>query len=127
MTAPENRSVADDGVQRTVRVGSMPYRDPQGIRRRANAGAVVEVHPSDVARFDRLNVLAGEVWERDVHGNPVQVHTPDPTSDETPSPYPPVDAVAATEDASSSVPETDAEKKAPRKAPAKKAAVGGSE
>lgn len=126
MSAPENPSAAEASVRRTVRVGSMPYRDPQGVRRRADAGTVVEVHPDDVDRFDRLNVLAGEVWERDMHGNLVQVHTPDPTS-ETPSPYPPTDAVAATENASVSVPETDAEKKAPRKAPAKKAAAGGSE
>lgn len=48
------------GVERTVRMGSMAYLDADGVSRRAECGAVVQVHPSNVERFDRLNVLAGE-------------------------------------------------------------------
>ena len=47
-----------DGVKRTVRLGSVVYPDPAGRIRRADHGCDVLVHPDDVARFDRLNVLA---------------------------------------------------------------------
>ncbi len=50
-----------DGVKRTVRLGSMAYVDPDGRTRRADCGAEVLVHPDSVARFDRLNVLPGEI------------------------------------------------------------------
>lgn len=45
------------GVERTVRMGSMAYTDPEGKLRRADCGAVVQVHPDAIERFDRLNVL----------------------------------------------------------------------
>lgn len=48
------------GVERTVRMGSMAYLDPDGRMRRADCGATVLVHPDAVERFDRLNVLAGQ-------------------------------------------------------------------
>jgi hypothetical protein len=47
-------------VERTVRVGLMSYVDPDGAHRYALKGAVVQVHPDQVARFDRLNRLQGE-------------------------------------------------------------------
>lgn len=48
------------GVKRTVRLGSMAYVDPDGRTRRADCGSEIEIHPDHVARFDRLNILAGE-------------------------------------------------------------------
>lgn len=48
------------GVKRTVRVGVMPYTDPDGRVLRADCDAEVLVHPDDVARFDALNVLPGD-------------------------------------------------------------------
>lgn len=48
-----------DGVKRNVRLGSMAYVDPSGRTRRADFGAEVLVHDSDVARFDSLNVDPG--------------------------------------------------------------------
>lgn len=47
-------------TERTVRVGLMSYLDPDGVPRFAQTGAVVTVHPDDVERFDRLNVLPGD-------------------------------------------------------------------
>ena len=47
-----------DGVKRSVRLGSMAYIDPAGRTRRADCGTDILVHPEDVERFDRLNVLA---------------------------------------------------------------------
>lgn len=47
-------------TERTVRVGLMSYVDPEGAHRVALKGAVVEVHPDSVARFDRLNRLQGD-------------------------------------------------------------------
>ncbi|MGY2036614.1 hypothetical protein ACW9HF_15135 [Nocardia gipuzkoensis] len=44
------------GVERTIRMGSMAYIDPQGKTRRADCGAVVQVHPDHIERFDRLNM-----------------------------------------------------------------------
>lgn len=44
--------------QRTVVVGLMSYIDENGAYRTATAGAVVKVHPDQLERFDRLNVLA---------------------------------------------------------------------
>lgn len=78
--------VSGDGpaaAVRTVRVGSIAYRDPRGGMRRADTGAVVEVHPDDVARFDRLNVLLPVL----VESEPVAVEPagaePEPESDST--------------------------------------------
>lgn len=48
------------GAERVVRLGSMFYVDPGGRPRRADCGAAIQVHPDFVARFDRLNVLAGQ-------------------------------------------------------------------
>lgn len=47
-------------IERTVRVGLMTYIAPNGAHTVALEGAVVKVHPDHVARFDRLNRLAGE-------------------------------------------------------------------
>ena len=47
-----------DGVKRSVRLGSMAHIDPAGRTRRADCGTDILVHPEDVERFDRLNVLA---------------------------------------------------------------------
>ncbi|MFD4457694.1 hypothetical protein [Nocardia sp. NPDC058480] len=41
----------------------MTYIDPEGHNRRADCGATVTVHSSHIARFDQLNVLAGEELE----------------------------------------------------------------
>ncbi|MFT4202189.1 hypothetical protein [Gordonia sp. (in: high G+C Gram-positive bacteria)] len=49
--------MADEGVKRTVAVGSMAYIDPTGRTRRADSGVEVLVHPDDVKRFDEFNVL----------------------------------------------------------------------
>ncbi|WP_195126590.1 hypothetical protein [Nocardia puris] len=51
------------GVERTIRPGSMVYIDADGRRRRADHGAVVQVHPDHLERFDRLNVLQGQAQE----------------------------------------------------------------
>jgi len=48
------------GARRKVRVGTISYTDPQGAQRRADAGAIVDVHQKDIARFDELNRLRGE-------------------------------------------------------------------
>lgn len=93
MSAPEHPSATEAGVRRTVRIGSMPYRDPHGVRRRADAGTVVEVHPDDVDRFDRLNVLAGEVRERDSRGDLAVRYIPDPGPGQPLSPSPSTDPV----------------------------------
>ena len=42
-------------AERTIRMGSMAYVDPEGRLRRAEHGTTVQVHPDHVARFDRLN------------------------------------------------------------------------
>ena len=47
-------------TERTVRVGLMSYLDPDGVPRFAQTGAGVTVHPDDVERFDRHNVLPGD-------------------------------------------------------------------
>lgn len=47
-------------VERTVRVGLATYVAADGASRFAQEGATVEVHVSDVERFDRLNVLPGD-------------------------------------------------------------------
>jgi hypothetical protein len=44
--------------ERTVVLGLMSYIDEKGAHRVANAGAKVRVHPDQLERFDRLNVLA---------------------------------------------------------------------
>jgi hypothetical protein len=46
--------------ERTVRVGLMSYVDVNGAHRYALEGAVVQVHPDRLERFDRLNRLPGE-------------------------------------------------------------------
>ncbi|MGV9818418.1 hypothetical protein [Nocardia xishanensis] len=43
--------------ERTVVLGLMSYIDEKGAYRTAPAGAVVKVHPDQLERFDRLNVL----------------------------------------------------------------------
>ncbi|NKU21737.1 hypothetical protein GS907_24565 [Rhodococcus hoagii] len=48
------------GARRTVRVGSISYVDVHGAHRRADVGSVVEVHDSDIDRFDTFNRLIGE-------------------------------------------------------------------
>ncbi|WJJ10385.1 hypothetical protein P9990_17590 [Prescottella equi] len=48
------------GARRTVRVGSISYVDAHGAHRRADVGSVVEVHDSDIDRFDTFNRLIGE-------------------------------------------------------------------
>lgn len=47
-------------ARRKVRVGSISYTDPQGAQRRADAGAIVDVHQKDIERFDEFNRLSGE-------------------------------------------------------------------
>ncbi|WP_407107857.1 hypothetical protein [Rhodococcus aetherivorans] len=47
-------------ARRKVRVGSISYTDPQGAQRRADAGAIVDVHQKDIDRFDEFNRLSGE-------------------------------------------------------------------
>ena len=90
--------------KRTVRVGMIAYRDPAGAVRRAPHGAVVEVHPDHVARFDRLNVLAGE--EPEEHDDAVADPGPNPddgdqgegdTGGEQETPEPVVPIVVTTE------------------------------
>ncbi|MGW4325447.1 hypothetical protein ACWEKR_06100 [Nocardia sp. NPDC004573] len=44
-------------AERTVVVGLMSYVDERGMHRTAYEGAKVKVHPDNVERFDRLNVL----------------------------------------------------------------------
>ena len=58
-------------VERTVRVGLMTYIALNGAHTVALEGAVVKVHPDHVARFDRLNRLAGE--PEPVPAEPAQV------------------------------------------------------
>ncbi|WNM74103.1 hypothetical protein SEA_NERGAL_12 [Mycobacterium Phage Nergal] len=45
--------------QRQVNVTLATYIDEAGVCRIAQQGAVIDVHPSYVERFDRLNVIAG--------------------------------------------------------------------
>lgn len=47
--------MAEAGIERTIRMGSMAYVGADGKTRRADCGAVVRVHPDHVERFDRLN------------------------------------------------------------------------
>lgn len=47
-------------ARRKVRVGSISYTDSQGAPRRADAGAIVDVHQKDIERFDAFNRLSGE-------------------------------------------------------------------
>jgi len=47
--------MAESGIERTIRMGSMAYVGADGKTRRADCGAVVRVHPDHVERFDRLN------------------------------------------------------------------------
>lgn len=46
------------GTRRVVVVGLMSYIDERGAHRVASAGETVTVHPDQLERFDRLNVLA---------------------------------------------------------------------
>lgn len=48
-------------MKRTVSVGLTTYQAIDGAHRLAQEGDVVDVHPDFVERFDRFNVLAGEV------------------------------------------------------------------
>ena len=59
-------------MKRTVRLGSVVYTDPAGRIRRADHGCDVLVHPDDVARFDRLNVLAAPETPADGPAEPVE-------------------------------------------------------
>lgn len=49
--------MSEAAVERTVKIGLIAYRGPDGAVRRAQNGATVLVHPDHVERFDRLNVL----------------------------------------------------------------------
>lgn len=48
------------GVERVIRLGSMAYIDAKGRHLRADCGETVSVHPDNIDRFDRLNVLQGQ-------------------------------------------------------------------
>lgn len=57
-------------AERTVRVGLMSYVAADGTHRYATAGSVVDVHSDALARFDRLNRLAGEPEPEEVKPEP---------------------------------------------------------
>ena len=60
--------------ERTVVLGLMSYIDEKGAHRTAAAGAVVKVHPDQLERFDRLNVLMPAPESVQVAG-PVEVES----------------------------------------------------
>lgn len=60
-------------IERTVRVGLMTYIGPNGAHTVALEGVVVKVHPDYVARFDRLNRLAGEPEPEPIPAEPATV------------------------------------------------------
>lgn len=62
-------------AERTVRVGLMSYVAADGTHRYATAGAVVDVHSEALARFDRLNRLAGEPEPEEVKPEPKKTTT----------------------------------------------------
>lgn len=69
-------------VERTVRVGLMSYIDSDGAHRSALTGEVVQVHPDAIARFDRLNRLAGEPDPEPVEAPKKRTARPRKASDE---------------------------------------------
>ncbi|MEZ5152120.1 hypothetical protein [Rhodococcus zopfii] len=58
--------MSEAAVERTVKIGLIAYRGPDGAVRRAQNGATVLVHPDHVERFDRLNVLPSAEASADV-------------------------------------------------------------
>lgn len=42
-------------VERTIHIGLMTYLSPDGLWLFGQLGDVVQVHPDDIERFDRLN------------------------------------------------------------------------
>jgi hypothetical protein len=48
---------------REVKVGVMSYVNADGLNQFGLLGATVDVHPDDVERFDRLNVVAAPTPE----------------------------------------------------------------
>ena len=51
MAAPK----ASGPVERKIHIGLMTYLSPDGLWLFGQLGDVVQVHPDDVERFDRLN------------------------------------------------------------------------
>lgn len=68
---------------RIVAVGVMTYREPCGAETFAHLGDEVDVHPDDLARFDRLNryVDPYEVQPEPVEAQPAAEDEPSGTSD----------------------------------------------
>lgn len=62
-------------AERAVRVAMMAYRDADGTHRYATAGSAVDVHSDALARFDRLNRLAGEPEPEEVKPEPKKTTT----------------------------------------------------
>lgn len=67
------------GVSRTVKLGSMAYKDPDGQWLRAELGEKITIDPEFAETFDALNVLQGQ-------DTPKQSPEPPPPA---PSPSPP--------------------------------------